>query len=90
MTVSTSTQISKPSDPGVFQRQCKVLFEHVLKDPNLKEYGSSGQKQSGIDLLGRRRDIALDHWVGIQCKLTIKSEKLKPNTLRSVRLCRPA
>jgi tetratricopeptide (TPR) repeat protein len=43
----------------------------------MEEFGTSGQGQSGIDLLGRRRNSGLDHWVGIQCKLTIKSEKLK-------------
>ena len=55
MTVSASTQIPKTSDPAVFQRQCKVLFEHVLNDPHIEEFGTSGQGQSGIDLLGRRR-----------------------------------
>lgn len=82
MSVSASTQISKTSDPAVFQRQCKVLFEHVLGDPNVQEYGSSGQGQQGVDLLGRRRNLSLDHWVGIQCKLTIKAAKLKKGTVR--------
>jgi cellulose synthase operon protein C len=82
MSVSASTQIPKPSDPAIFQRQCKVLFEQVLKDPNLQEYGSSGQGQQGVDLLGRRRHVSLDHWVAIQCKLTIKAPKLKKGTVR--------
>jgi cellulose synthase operon protein C len=77
MSVSASTQIPKTSDPAVFQRQCKALFEHVLNDPHIEEFGTSGQGQRGIDLLGRRRDLAPDHWVGTQCKLTIKAEKLK-------------
>jgi tetratricopeptide (TPR) repeat protein len=82
MTVSASTQIPKTSDPTVFQRQCKVLFEHVLKDPGVKEFGSSGQAQKGIDLLGRRKNVGLDHWVGIQCKLKIKAAKLERKTVR--------
>lgn len=82
MTVSASTQIPKPSDPAVFQRQCKVLFEHILGDPSVQEFGSSGQAQQGIDLLSRRKSIALDHWVGIQCKLTIKSNKLAKKIVR--------
>lgn len=82
MTVSASTQIPKTSDPAIFQRQCKVLFEHVLNDPNVKEFGSSGDTQGGIDLLGRRRSIALDHWVGIQCKLTIKAAELRKGIIR--------
>jgi len=82
MTVSASTQIPKTSDPAVFQRQCKVLFEHVLNDPNVQEFGSSGQGQKGVDLFGRRRSKSLDHWVGVQCKLTIKAKKLKKGTVR--------
>jgi hypothetical protein len=82
MSVSASTQVPRTSDPAVFQRQCKVLFEQVLKDPNVQEYGSSGQGQQGVDLLGRRRHVSLDHWVGIQCKLTIKAQKLKKGTVR--------
>lgn len=82
MTVSASTQIPKASDPAIFQRQCKVLFECVLKDPGVKEYGSSGQAQQGIDLLGRRKDVGLDHWVGVQCKLKIKAAKLQKKVVR--------
>lgn len=77
MSVSASTQIPKTSDFAVFQRQCKVLFEHILNDPNVEEFGTSGQGQKGVDLLGRRRSLGLNHWVGIQCKLAIKSAKLK-------------
>lgn len=77
MSVSASTQIPKTSDSAVFQRQCKVLFECILNDPHVEDFGTTGQGQKGIDLLGRRRNLALDHWVGVQCKLTIKSPKLK-------------
>lgn len=59
-----------------------MLFESVLGDPTVQEFGSSGQPQSGIDLLGRRKSISLDHWVGIQCKLKIKAEKLPKKTVR--------
>jgi len=82
MTVSASTQIPKTSDAAIFQRQCKVLFECVLKDPTVKEFGSSGQAQKGIDLLGRRREVSLQHWVGVQCKLTIKAAKLAKGSIR--------
>ncbi len=82
MTVSASTQIPKSSDPAIFQRQCKVLFEYVLRDPSVQEFGSSGQAQQGIDLLARRKSVALDHWIGIQCKLKIKAEKLAKRTVR--------
>lgn len=82
MTVSASTQIPKTSDPAIFQRQCKVLFECLLGDPGVQEFGTSGQAQHGIDLLGRRKSIALDHWIGIQCKLKIKAEKLSKKIVR--------
>ncbi|MER8811252.1 PIN domain-containing protein [Mesorhizobium australicum] len=80
MNLSTSIEIPKPGDFANFQRKCKVLFECVLNDPNVKEFGTAGQCQDGIDLLGVRRSQALDHWVGIQCKLTEK-EKLKKGTV---------
>lgn len=66
----------------MFQRQCKVLFEHVLGDPGVQEYGSSGHKQDGIDLLARRKSSGPNHWIGIQCKLKIKSEKMQKRTVR--------
>jgi hypothetical protein len=50
MSVSASTQIPKTSDSVVFQRQCKVLFEHVLNDPHVEEFGTSGQGQRGIGI----------------------------------------
>ncbi|BCH27788.1 hypothetical protein [Mesorhizobium sp. L-8-3] len=81
MNLRTSVQIPKPGDFGSFQRKSKVLFEHVLNDPNVKEYGTTGQAQDGIDLLGVRRSEAPDHWVGVQCKLTIKAERLKKGTV---------
>lgn len=82
MNLSTSVQIPRPGDFGSFQRKCKILFELVLDDPNAKEFGTSGQGQDGIDILGVRRSVAPDHWVGVQCKLTIKSKKLKKGTIR--------
>ena len=82
MDLSTSIQIPKPGDFGTFQRKCRVLFEAELGDPHVKEFGTGGQVQTGIDLLGVRRKLGLDHWVGVQCKLTIKAEKLKAGTVR--------
>ncbi|WP_119303024.1 PIN domain-containing protein [Dongia deserti] len=81
MALLSSTQIPKTTDPGAFQAQCKVLFEEILGDPNVKENGTSGQSQDGVDLYGRRRNRSLDHWVGIQCKLAIKATKLPRNTV---------
>lgn len=82
MDLSTSIQIPKPGDFATFQRKCRVLFEAELGDPHVTEFGTSGQGQTGIDLLGVRRKLGLDHWVGVHCKLTIKAEKLKTGTVR--------
>src|SRR5262249_26663396 len=50
-----------------FQRGCVVLFQAELRDPHAQEYGRHGQKQGGIDILGRRDGIH-DYFVGIQCR----------------------
>jgi Flp pilus assembly protein TadD len=60
-----------------------VLFRSELKDPNAQEYGRSGQKQRGIDILGRR-DNNPDHFVGIQCRLITKPLK-EPAILKECR-----
>ena len=39
-----------------------------------------GRHSQGIDLLGRRNNCGLDPWVGVQCKLEIKAEKLDKGT----------
>lgn len=64
-------EIVKPKDWQAFQRNCAVLFQAELRDPNAQEYGRSGQKQGGIDVLGRR-DGNPDHYVGVQCRLITK------------------
>ncbi len=61
-------EISLPKDWQVFQRNCTLLFQAELKDPNAQEYGRSGQGQRGIDILGRRGGGG-EHFVGVQCKL---------------------
>jgi cellulose synthase operon protein C len=60
-------EIPKPKDWQAFQRNCTLLFQAELSDPNAQEYGRSGQKQGGIDILGRRNGSP-DHYVGVQCR----------------------
>ncbi|MCJ2189275.1 PIN domain-containing protein [Novosphingobium beihaiensis] len=57
----------KPKNWQDFQRACVALFREELKDPHAQEYGRHGQKQRGIDILGRRNGDP-DHFVGIQCR----------------------
>jgi hypothetical protein len=64
-------QIPKPKDWQMFQRGCVLLFRAELADPNALEYGRNGQKQNGIDILGRRNGVP-DYFVGIQCRLIEK------------------
>ncbi len=60
-------EISKPKDWQSFQRNCVLLFQAELGDPNAQEYGRSGQRQRGIDVLGKRNNDP-DHYVGVQCR----------------------
>ena len=64
----TPTQIRKPSDETEFEKYCVVLFKDLLNDPNVKRFGRRGQRQDGVDIIGKRnRDSKI--LVGIQCKL---------------------
>lgn len=60
-------EIPKPKDWQAFQRNCVLLFQAELKDPNAQEYGRGGQKQGGIDVLGKRNSDP-GHYVGVQCR----------------------
>ena len=61
-------------DHQEFQRACVYLFREELGDPNTQEFGRSGQKQGGIDILGKRNGDPT-YYVGIQCRKI--SEPLK-------------
>jgi tetratricopeptide (TPR) repeat protein len=67
MTDFSSIAIPKPLNWQDFERNCRVLFEHVLGDPNTQLNGRAGQPQSGVDIWGRRGGQDT-RWVGIQCK----------------------
>jgi hypothetical protein len=45
-----------------------------LKDPHAQEYGRHGQKQRGIDVLGRRNGDP-NHFVGVQCRRYVEPLK---------------
>ncbi len=69
-----SHEIPKPKDWQAFQRNCALLFQAELNDPNAQEYGRGGQKQRGIDILGRR-NADPNHFVGVQCRHVTKPLK---------------
>jgi hypothetical protein len=48
------TQIRMPANETEFEKNCVVRFRGLLKDPNAKRFGTRGQRQHGIDILGRR------------------------------------
>jgi cellulose synthase operon protein C len=68
VTARLVVHIPKPKDWQQFQRACHLLFRRELNDPHAQEYGRSGQRQHGIDILGRRNQDS-SHHVGVQCKL---------------------
>jgi tetratricopeptide (TPR) repeat protein len=74
LTTRLAIEIPKPKDWQAFQRNCVHLFRAELNDPNASEYGRGGQKQRGIDVLGRRGGQG-EHFVGVQCRLIAKPLK---------------
>jgi tetratricopeptide (TPR) repeat protein len=67
MTDFSSISIPKPLNWQDFERNCRVLFECILDDPNTQLNGRSGQPQNGVDIWGRRGGQGT-LWVGVQCK----------------------
>lgn len=63
-----ATQIRIPEDEKEFEKNCVILFQAYLNDPNAYRLGTRGQKQDGVDIVGQR-DSNPDRVVGIQCKL---------------------
>lgn len=63
----SSVSIPRPRDWPAFERQCRVLFKHVLGDPGTQTNGRSGQRQHGVDIFGREGGVN-GPLVGIQCK----------------------
>ncbi len=68
-------QIPKPLYEQDFEDCNEVLWRCILDDPMASKYGRRGQRQHGVDIVGRRnRNPA--HLVGIQCKLKSDRHKL--------------
>ena len=81
MSELSSIQIPKPSDEQAFERCNLVLWRCVLDDPNAELYGRRGQRQYGVDIVGRRNGVA-DQIVGIQCKLKGAEQRLTEEEVR--------
>src|ERR1700756_5152635 len=75
------TQIRKPSDETEFERNCVVLFKELLNDLNVKRVGTRGQRQQGVDIIGKRNGDS-NKIVGIQCKLKSERRKLTDKEVR--------
>ena len=67
MTDFSSISIPKPLNWQDFERNCRVLFECILDDPNTQLNGRTGQPQNGVDIWGSRGGQG-SVWVGVQCK----------------------
>lgn len=77
LTSRLAIEIPKPKDWQAFQRYCVILFKAELKDPHAKEYGTLGEGQGGIDILGIRHAVGPEQFVGIQCRKTEELTKSK-------------
>ncbi|QWG12421.1 hypothetical protein KMZ29_22370 [Bradyrhizobium sediminis] len=67
MTDFTSVEIPKPKDWQAFERHCRLLFEHSLRDTAVQNNGRPGQRQHGVDIFGKRGG-GNGPQVGVQCK----------------------
>lgn len=76
-----ATQIPKPSDEQAFERCNEVLWRCILNDDNVQCFGRRGQRQYGVDLVGRRGGKS-DRIVGIQCKLKGEGQLLTEKEVR--------
>lgn len=87
----SASEIPKPLDWQEFQRACVILFRCVLGDPTVLQFGSEGQTQHGIDLLGYR-NADTSRPVGIQCRCQEKqlTEKKIRADIEEARAIEPA
>ena len=81
MSELAATQIPKPIDEAAFERANEVLWRCILKDENTQLYGRRGQRQYGVDIVGRREGSS-DRIVGIQCKLKGEGKTLDKEEVR--------
>ena len=75
------TQIPRPRNEQDFEDCNVVLWRCILNDDHVKRYGTGGQRQYGVDIVGCREGRP-DHIVGIQCKLKREGRKLSENEIR--------
>ena len=62
--MTTSTELTRPTNSTEFQNLCLALYKRVWEDPTLMPLGRSGQKQFGLDIIGTLNGRP----AGIQCK----------------------
>jgi tetratricopeptide (TPR) repeat protein len=67
MTDHTSVSIPPPKDWQAFERHARLLFQLSLNDAAVQNNGTSGQRQHGVDIFGRRGG-GTGPLVGVQCK----------------------
>lgn len=84
-----ATQIPKPSEEGVFERCNELLWRHILRDPSAQLHGRRGQRQHGVDIVGRRGG-APGQVVGIQCRLKgegrlLEEQEVKDEVTKALR-----
>ncbi len=55
-----------PRDWEAFERLCLDLWKEIWGDPTAQRVGCSGQRQNGVDIIGKLQTT--DKYIGLQCK----------------------
>ena len=81
------TYLPPPRNWQDFEDLCCDLWRRLWSDPEAQKHGRSGQRQAGVDLVGRPKDGP--EWVGVQCKHRGDRATLSPADIeREVELAR--
>ena len=79
-----ATQIRKPANETEFEKNCVDLFREILGDPNVKRFGTRGQRQDGVDIVGHREPkTKTTRWRSMQAEIRPKQTDKKGSANRS-------
>lgn len=88
MSLLRAKHLPLPTSDEAFEELCLDVWKRLLNDPSAQRYGRQGQRQHGVDIIGRR-DHSFD-WVGVQCKLrrtgALSLEDVKKDVDAAVRM----
>ena len=67
--MAVSKELRFPDSDEQFEEMCFHLYKEEWKDPTIMRIGGGGQRQYGLDLIGRSHGLE----VGVQCKYFVKT-----------------